>query len=379
MIGRWRIDDDGRAIPPAPSVIPTVDKVLVEYDGPQWLIVSYGSQKYAAYAADEIDDRSVVRWVESPVSGVEVRALMGGRMPLRDAILKPECRVVDYAYGRERPLRAWGLSSSDIPDVCLPDDDAFLPTFSREPIAVPERASVEFECDGPSIRDNTITFSALGDFISHLQRVWTSIGDTVKNSTRSSDEWGFSTLAFAGSRPGSFAIDAASGESAIEIATKYRDIVRASYGPAAKLETAMSIGGPNLQAAFRDYMAVLTARKMDVLVNWRQDGAFVGHDCAARAKDTIGAFGGSAAVRDGDIVVRGHLSGWMTDRKSFEFHDLSSGAYIGKVHQKVSEMWRTRPPTLGNTETIYRGVVRVKTRRGKRTILTLIQLSEDRS
>jgi hypothetical protein len=69
----------------------------------------------------------------------------------------------------------------------------------------------------------------------------------------------------------------------------------------------------------------------------------------------------------------------MTDRKSFEFHDLSSGAYIGKVHQKVSEMWRTRPPTLGNTETIYRGVVRVKTRRGKRTILTLIQLSEDRS
>ena len=342
----------------------SIERVLVEYDGPRWLVLRDIENRYLAYAADEDDDGHLVRWIETKVSNVELRAIYAGLLPLRDAILKSTVMVVDYDRARV-PQRAWPMSADDIPEDCLPDVDAILPRFAREPAKeeTKQRPRISFECDGPAVKKGVISFAALGAVTSALQNLWTSLGANVAGIVDTNTGWGPSTLVFAGHHDGSFGIDVSSddAQSFHKIAAKYKAIVRAAYGPAEALQHTLAAYDARTSFAYRDYLQTLHVHAMDVLADWTDDGAFVGSDRAKRAHDEIESADEGDATPQPPTVIQavGFFDGWMAIRRRFEFFTTDGYEMIGGVEPTLARAMLSRPPVLGRVEPGYSVTVRM--------------------
>src|SRR5438034_5615384 len=106
-----------------------ISRVLLEYDGPQLVVLADRDREYLAVAVDE--DESATRWLQVPISHLELRALVIGARSVREALRKPTVTVVDYAHDLSQPAFAWLVQWSEIPDRVLPRPGV------RLPIAVP--------------------------------------------------------------------------------------------------------------------------------------------------------------------------------------------------------------------------------------------------
>jgi hypothetical protein len=361
MISTW--------ILPAQSELPahkTVDRVLIYYEGPQWVLLSSGEQKYVAYSADGDETESVTRWIEAPISSVAVRALCTGKMPLRDALLTSTTMVVDRNEAGV-PVRMWRVPPENIPEDCLPDEAALLPGFARDPslalVSTPNKAS--FACEGSAIRDSKMAFAALGALASTLQKLWSALADAVLPPSGPRQQWDVDTLAMASIRPGSFLIDVTtdSRETFSRIAAKYRDVVRAAYMSSDRLSSTISALDPRVHLAYHDYLKAIHLHRLDVFADWYDDGAFVGYERAERASAIIapGRHVTDAEAREVDIAAIGFFNGWMTEKRRFEFFNIKTGEqYIGAVAKVTAAAWAKKPPVLGKTDQLYDAAVRMK-------------------
>src|SRR5205814_7183621 len=79
-----------------------VKNVLLEFDGPQLVVLSTPEGDQLALAVDE--DDVVVRWLQAPISKLELSALLSGAQPIREVFKKPGLTVADYPHGFESPL-----------------------------------------------------------------------------------------------------------------------------------------------------------------------------------------------------------------------------------------------------------------------------------
>ena len=95
-----------------------VTRVMLEFDGPQMTVLVDAHGTYVALAVDE--DHSGVRWLQVPISPVDLSVLERGALPVRDIFEQEGVAVVDYAHGADRPGAAWLLAGWVIPDAVLP-------------------------------------------------------------------------------------------------------------------------------------------------------------------------------------------------------------------------------------------------------------------
>src|SRR5438093_11908717 len=71
-------------------------EVLLEYDGPAIVRLEDGANQFIGVAVDGDDDDEIIRWVQTQVSALELKALRQGAEPLRQAFVKDRLAVVDY-------------------------------------------------------------------------------------------------------------------------------------------------------------------------------------------------------------------------------------------------------------------------------------------
>lgn len=341
----------------------TVERVLVEYDGPQWMILSDGEQRFLAYAADE--DKRSVRWIEAPVSGVELRAVCTGRLPLRSAILKPSLVVVDYTYDR-RLLGVMTVDPENIPADCLPDPGVLLPRFARDEVAAKAPTHAAFACDGPLVRANSIPFAAISALTSALQAMWTSLSASVGLSGDDADGWGPATLPFTASRSGSFVIEVEppNAHTFAAIASEYKSLVTGCYGGLDDLEVQLDNYDPRVVHAYHRYLRALQTYRLDVMAEWADDAAFVGYEGACRVEGIVSrAIAPEETPREISFHATGFFDGWMSHGKRFEFFDVGTGQqYIGKVDARLMKRLE-RPPRLGRTGPMYTACIRLRSKK----------------
>lgn len=326
------------------------------------MILADEERRFLAYAADE--DERTVRWIETPVSGVELRAVCTGRLPLREAILKPSLIVADYTFDH-RLLAVMSMAPEEIPVDCLPDPDALLPRFARDqasPMVTAEHAA--FACDGPAVRGNAMPFAAISTLTSSLQTLWTSLGAKLGLGGEAIDGWGPATLPFAASHAGSFVIEVAPAnvDSFAMIASEYKTLAHACYGSSDALAARLKAYDARIVSAYCKYLGALQAHRIDVMAEWATDAVFVGHACAGRVGSVVAtAIKRDKEPRTTEFDALGFFDGWMSHKKQFEFYDVSTAEqYIGAIDAKLVKQMAERPPRLGRIGSPYSARIRLK-------------------
>ena len=102
-------------------------EVLLSYDGPALVTLTDDSNQFLGMAVDEDDSGEIVRWIQAPISDLELDAIKLGAQPLRWAFRKERVAVVDYTRRQRSPVQMWDIPLDLVPEDALPEPGAFLP------------------------------------------------------------------------------------------------------------------------------------------------------------------------------------------------------------------------------------------------------------
>jgi hypothetical protein len=356
-----------------------IERVLIEYDGPQLVILYDGRQRYLGYVADELTDG--VRWLHVPVTGLELKALHRGKLTLREALDKVEITIADVTHAGNLS-HVWISPPASIPLDCLPEPGMMLPQFARDNIQVtPERLA--FECEGAGVDAGTITFDCLGAVTATLQRLWFALAKRSGLEIDRSTEFNPATLAFASGSPGSFCIEVARRDHGAfdAIAEQYKALIHASYEHPQGLDTQVT-QNPELSYAWGQYAEALEAHSIDVFADWSADAAFLGKDRAKRVARSYGRRtrrGMRALMGPPDtktIIVDGYFDGLMRRRHRFDFVDPATDEdYSGDIDRAVVERMQGMEITLGR-HVFYRVKIEVETQEDGKSKLTMLDVEQ---
>jgi hypothetical protein len=357
-----------------------IERVLLQYDGPQLVVLSDGRQKYLGYVADELDNG--IRWLHVPVSNLELKALHRGKLTLREALEKAEINIVDVSHAGETS-DVWIAPPLVVPLDCLPEPGLLLPAFARDRSAEDQPDRLAFECEGAGVGNGVITFECLGAFTSALQRLWFVLAKRSGVDIDRTAEFNAATLAFAAGHAGSFAIEVArlDNESFDVIATQYKDLIHASYEDPSGLDARVT-RSPELSYAWGQYAEALETHRIDVLANWSTDAVFLGNDRAKRVAKSYGrrtrrdprAVVGPPQIAR--INVDGYFDGLMHRRHRFDFVDPSRDEdYSGDIDRAIAEELQTMDITLGR-HVFYRASIEISTHDDGKVKHTLVGLKE---
>lgn len=377
MMLRWSPSGQLTIGTAGPAIDRTVSRVLVEYDGPQLVLLTAGRRQFLAYAADE--DGDLVRWIHAPVSEIEIKALNRGQITIRNAVAKNELTVVDVNRSGTA-VRSWVVNLASLPDEYLPDSDALLPQFAR-PAATPT-GRFAFECEGEAVRGHSITFACLAAVTGTVQKLWSAIAPEYLLDTEARDEWGSTTLACGATSGGSFVIEVEPRDVATfeAIAAQYKSLIRESYDAPQKIQAKLETFRPSLAQAYSAYLQALETYRIDVLLDVGLDATFIGFDCAARVRPhVVLARERSANVGDRTEIVSaiGYFDGFMKRKATFEFFDVVTGTgYKGAVSQKVLSLASSTDIVIGRRLPKYAVRLEVRYRRGKQKKCTLLAVNE---
>jgi hypothetical protein len=107
-----------------------VETVLLEYEGPKLVVLRDGERRFLGYAVDEIG--GATRWLQVPISNLELKALHRGKATLLDVLAKQEITICDIDLAGA-VSRVWISPPATLPPDCLPDPEVTLPEFARDP------------------------------------------------------------------------------------------------------------------------------------------------------------------------------------------------------------------------------------------------------
>lgn len=328
-------------------------EVLIEYDGPQLVLLSDDRGTRLATAVDELPDGA--RWIEVPLSNMEVRALRTGRAPLRDLMMRDWVRVVDRDAGFNAREVWEDVPLGLVPPDAFPAPGVLLASFARTPDSEEKQPS-RIEVEGPSIDDSgRVTFQVLADLLASFQEVF----DALLPSGRS-------TLTFAGSSAGSLVLDVQGGEDdAFDQGTRrYREIAEVIWTDPAE------VAAPSpAEEAVRNHLATLSEHGLSVVLCAPSSGAYVGRHMAQR----VGAAHTTRSrANDGDqpaLTVRGMFEGLMNGTRShqFVFSDASGTLYDGTVEGEARDFLANRAVKVGRASDERFEVTLTRKARGTRT------------
>lgn len=334
----------------------TVQEVLLEYDGP--LVVLLKDQIGLRYLGVAVDESAHLRrWIESPVSDLEVTAMKCGALSVRNALLKPEMMLVDIDhYGHV--VSASRLKREDAPESALPEVGAMLPSDATVALGLDADGSPEFQMSGREAKDGRLPFITLSLVTSNLQVLWNAIAPEF-NATRST----LSAVALAKS---SFKVKVHVDDRDLfdNIAGTYNRLAAATYDEAA-LEAILAKSRPTVVSAYTNYLKAVDINQLEILGKWRTGAAFVGYEGARRARKTIRTVTKVVVPQSETIKRRGFLEGWGRKPQHFEFYDTDLGLrYIGRVSKALSAIPMDVQIVLGH-QNIYDVEILVEPKLGK--------------
>ncbi len=311
----------------------TVRETLIEYDGPQLCILDRGSDQFLSLRID--DDDTGVRWLQSPITDVELTALMSGELALRSALLKPEMLLVEDSHDEET-VHVWQLDSARVPDVVLPKAGALLPAYVRALYKsdLEPQVPAEFHLGTKGVRGSRITFSRLSAITGTIQHLWDSLA-----STMGADSLPLNAVA---SGSGSFKLTVEVNDKALfdKVAGAYRDLTRATYEE--NILVTLSKSPQNVTHNYSHLRRALDLNRVDVLAHWHADDeertAFVGYAGAQRTRKTVSSTTTSDQVKRQSLTLNGHLEGFTGRKGYFDFYEPETGRQIsGKVQKKLRD------------------------------------------
>jgi hypothetical protein len=150
------------------------------------------------------------------------------------------------------------------------------------------------------------------------------------------------------------------------VARRYRELVLASDDTEALKQ---SLGGAprSVTASYEEYLQAVSNQGIEVLAEWREGTAFVGHGTAERVRQSLPIEEAPAEEPVSEPEER-HFRGffenfWRAKRWAFEFYDLDGrGAFEGKIDPILRPRLREDPHfqvILGHSDRQYRILVRI--------------------
>lgn len=332
----WRL---GEPTMPFPDALGRRQNILLEYDGPVMMTLMKDAALYFAMAVDE--DDAVVRWIQAPISDLELDAIKLGAEPLRRAFMKDRLLIVDYSQSERRPVHMWEVPRDAVPDDVLPTRDAFFPrsrkrqeSSSLEPVLpdeAPESSARSFRLAGNAGPGHSaVTFGELSAVARSLQELWNAFAQGFQGQP--------TTLAATAFGTGSLRVHVYTDQPVLfdRIATQYRDLVLVSDDPAA-LGRALGTMEPRVGSTYKEYLETVDNFGVEVLAEWRQSSVFVGPATAklvrASYPKVTTAVPGQTRKRD-TARIRGCFQGFLRTR-GFEFLDLDTGKRYQGTNSKA--------------------------------------------
>lgn len=319
-----------------------LERVLVEYDGPQLVLLRDDNSRYLAVASDA--DERHIRWVQVHISDLEWVSLAQGLIPVREVFQKPTVWIVDQYADGEMNDRGQEASGLDLVDDDLPDADALLPAALRRELAM------EFPPTGRSLRlerrDRTpLDLGSMGLASRKFQAFWTACGLSSTKPGTAADRASIakrSQLVPVATFPGSLGlqIDITDQDLFDVIVERVARLV-ASSGKHDAL-AAFFAEFPGVRGAYDSLLATLSDERVDILATWANvsapgahaAGAFFGSERATVVRSTI-----KQTKETGEVTfrARGHFRGYAKGSKRFEFFDTDAKVpYSGDIARPLA-------------------------------------------
>lgn len=333
MSYQWNLGDAELAMAPDRKM----ELVLIDYDGPQLALFKDRSrQRYIGLATNAEDHAT--RWIQAPVSLLEIEALCDQGITMRNVVCKPELEVIDYID--DRPKRSWRIRPEQVPTGVLPVVGAQLPKvigkFAKEQLRLRPRVAEEpmFRVAGRVVRDHQITFIGLGVVTQALQRLWSAIADIELPATAFTAEamdrrHDATTLVMAASARGSFGLKIATNDQAAfeTIGSRYKQLV--GVNPEAEPELLSGLPTTVLKA-LQDFLKTMEDHGIELLANWRSEAAYVGAPQAERLRPAVARLVRARKARNSEAepgssrTFRGYFEGFNLNTKKFDFFDSTN-------------------------------------------------------
>ena len=324
--------------PLQPILFPSVWKdveVLLEFNGPQAVLVERDGHAYLSIASDESEGRT--RWLRAPISALERESLMYGFASLHDCIAKPEVLVVDTdetgAVVMEATVALDRLSEADLPGI-----DSTLPQAESDTVA--ERRCIALE--GPAVVGHAIGLKPVADVMENLQRLWNALGQSILGEATARGVVPApivrrSELLLAGIGSGSVVLELqpADAELCEDISRMYVALVQAD-GDAARLSGVLGEAKSRVRATYADFLETIIRHQLRVSARWNEVGAFLTPSKAMRVRSAI-----AKSVTHGDehlIEIQGYFNAFDRREGRFEFvASRDGGIYQGTVAKPLIE------------------------------------------
>ena len=316
-----------------PAVV--LDRVLVEYNGPQIAIWKLGSVNMLGVASDE--DATGVRWVAAALTNTELKALADGAVAIRDVLLKSDVIVFDVDHA-EHVRDLWHCPGESLQDEHLPEPGARLPTLAREGLMAPAQAH-ELCLEGAP--GASLTFRSVSQVLDVFQRLWRSIAQAVTVETApTAGAWGReltskTELALAGASTGSLVIFIGAGDEAVasNVASHLDAIARAGANKT-ELAALMQALGPRVQGRYDEMLSRLETHGLVMLYRDTARSAFLAGYSAPRVRAALPS---EETTKAKAIQVVGSFLAFDTTNCSFVLRDESDESYDGAVERGVIE------------------------------------------
>ena len=360
-------------------------RTLIDYEGPQMVLVEdAGRKSYLGIAADE-DDRAV-RWVFTSVSHLELRALFDGIIRTREAYRKPRVLVVDVPH-EDGPKTVNEVDGILLSEQVLPTAGAILPRMVRDAFKEPQPAGRTLTIGGASVPSGRVAFRDLALVVSDQQRLWSALyfadqGGAKRRGKLKADA-SKAQLYMEASAPGSFVVKMAPEDDGTfeRIAAEYRTLLDASDNRD-QLRAQIGRVGVRAVSAYESMLNNLERRGLEVMTRWSTGAAYISQ---FRARVVLPALREAQTQETGKFEAVGQLSGLSFEKNSFDFVDFDDeGVISGILAPDFEYLPKDGKGEIKIGETIYLGqfetrIQRVGEQTGKQvtTLHKLIENSED--
>ena len=310
-----------------------IKEILIEYDGPQVMLLQDHGSKYLALAVDEERYPPFVRWLQARISTFEWEALVDGILSVRGALTKPTVTIADYTHDM-RPKCCWEIKLSALPERLLPEHGAKLPAATRSRFARKRKRPLldhqpYIRLGGKAVQNDRIAFGRLSNFMIRHQALWSAmaphLGPTASLSVERVVPGQSMVIQVHAEQPSAFE----------SIASQYSDLLAATDDPAV-LEQTLRRQRPGVAGKYSAYLAAIDLNEIELLANWGNgQSIYLGCELAQYTRNTLP----EPKTESELLILSGYFEGmWRRGKPRFEFYDVPTGeTVLGRIDPDLTK------------------------------------------